>query len=665
MFSENKKALIFLFFGLIFSIHGGAQIDSADKENEAALKNGIELLKRYFNGQDTWHVTQPKIGNDVRGLIHFIEDEPIDSVLSDLDDAAKDSVLNFVFRLPENVSDSLDVPGFYPAQKLDKEMERIGLELQSEYQEKEITVPLSLITNIEENVSLLDSANAVRLFQDSVFVFPDSLQVPEVIPDSMIKSGDDFYRFFQIDSLREAFIQEKRFAYNDSIISFYRDSVVQQYAQEQFEEEYRFRTKRFADSIQLNNYQVLKSYNDSIIREVNDSIYSVIFALSEYADYIDTTKLFLSNLANDKTSIVLSNYDQNFERLWLKNEQNDSLSILVKNLDKNGMQFSIGEGVTFSRFRAKKTKDFDFSTLTIKEDGLTGVGKRYDVNTPWRIGGDGTVGLTQTYVENWKKGGKSALSFLMVLKGFANYSSSTGKIKWENSGEIRNGWIKQGQEELQKNDDKFELTSRFGVSAFKKWYYSAELNYETQLFKGYRYPRADNPDPISAFMAPARTFFKLGLDYKPNKNFSLLLSPLTLKNVYVSDTVKIDQTKFGIDADAKSFWEPGLNADLRFKKELSDDISYETKYKMFINYNEPFRKYDINWENLLVMKLNDHINFRLMVHLIYDDDVLFPVYDINGNKTGKEEPKLQVKELITVGFSYKINRNVMRTRRLP
>ncbi|MFW5832381.1 MAG: DUF3078 domain-containing protein, partial [Prolixibacteraceae bacterium] len=298
--------------------------------------------------------------------------------------------------------------------------------------------------------------------------------------------------------------------------------------------------------------------------------------------------------------------------------------------------------------------------------GLTTMGQRYEVKTPWRIGGDGTVGFTQTYAENWKKGGKSSLSLLLVLKGFANYSGNNGKIKWENTGEIRNGWIRQGGEgaELQKNNDRLELTSRFGVSAFKQWYYSAEFNYETQWFKGYRYPRSNNPNPISAFMSPARTFFKIGLDYKPNRNFSLLLSPLTLKNVYVRDTILIDQTKYGIDEGDKSFWNSGLNADIKYRTQLTDDILYETKYKMFINYKNPFRKFDINWENNLVMQMNDYINLRLMIHLIYDDDVLFPVYDVYGNKTGREEPKLQVKELITVGFSYKINRRVTRTSRV-
>ena len=107
------------------------------------------------------------------------------------------------------------------------------------------------------------------------------------------------------------------------------------------------------------------------------------------------------------------------------------------------------------------------------------------METPWRIGGDGTIGFSQTYLQNWKKGGQSAISSLIVMKGFANYSRADGKIKLENNAEIRNGWIKPGGKgaETQKNDDKFELTSRFSVSAFKRWYYSSELNFETQFFR--------------------------------------------------------------------------------------------------------------------------------------------------------------------------------------
>ena len=516
-----------------------------------------------------------------------------------------------------------------------------------------------------EVVKLVTPGEGMKLFADSVYIMPEYLNMPEVIPDSMLENPDNFKRLVQLDSIRAVYVEEKRLEYNDSLLSHYRDSVTTRYRQELFDTEYNKQKNQLLDSVKLNNYHVLKSYNDLEMQAVNDSIFTVIKVLAKYADYIDTTRIEIQNLYNEPFDISLSSLDNYYQHIWLKNEQNDSLRLLVKNLDKRTLQFMIDDGVTFSRFKPKATKDFDFSSLSRSSTGLTGLGKQYEVQTPWTITGDGTVGFTQTYLENWKKGGQSALSSLIVLKGAANYSRADGRVKWENSAEIRNGWLRPGGEETEthKNDDKFELTSRFGVSAFKKWYYSAELNYETQFFRGYKYPTSENPVPISAFMSPARTYFKIGLDYKPNKNFSLFLSPFTVKNVYVRDTALIDQTKYSIDENRKSFWEPGLNADITFKKEITKDITYETKYKMFINYQQPLQKYDVNWENLVVMKLNNYINIRFMLHMIYDDDVLFPIYDDNDVKIG-EEPRLQLKEFISVGFSYTINRKVMRTKRI-
>jgi hypothetical protein len=664
MISDKLKLNVFISLFLLAVFPGYTQ----EVQNENGIntpEEGIQILQKYFLNERNWHVTRPDLVDQVNGLIHFIEDEPLDSVIVKLNQTIADTAFSYVYRLPDNVPDSLTIPGYYPYQRVALDIEKIGLDLQAEFQNRELTVPLRLITNIEEKVAVIKPGEGYKLFSDSIYTMPDSLKILDAIPDNMVQDPADFQRILKLDSIRTVYIEKKRIAYNDSLVNAYRDSVIHQYRQDVFEKEYNYRTKRVTDSVKMNNYNILRNYNNSVMRAVNDSISNIIRGLSEYADFIDTTRLVIYNLTDNSSEILLQNQNQRYARVWLKNEQQDSLSVMVKSTGKNGIKMLIDDGVTFSRFTPKKTRDFDFSTLGQRSSGAPKLGQKYQLITPWIMGGDGTVGFTQTYLENWKKGGESALSLLIVLKGFANYSRADGKIKWENSSEIRNGWIRPGGKgsELQKNDDKFEITSRFGVSAFKKWYYSAEFNYETQFFNGYKYPTSSNPDPISAFMAPARTFFKVGLDYKPNKEFSLFLSPLTIKNVYVRDTALIDQTKFGIDADKKSFWEPGLNADLSYKRDITKDISYETKYKMFINYQHPFSKFDINWENLVVMRLTEYINMRMMVHMIYDDDVLFPVYDENDVKIG-EKPRLQLKQLITVGFSYKINRQVVRTRRI-
>ena len=663
MFSGKIKYITLFLLGFFIIPFSFSQEIEAEKNNETLVK-GIQILRKYFYEGNNWHIAQPSLEKDVKGLINFIEDEPVDSIIKNLNNSFHKNE-RYVIRLPEDVPDSLNIPGYYSNSFINSDIENIGTYLQKFYQNKKIIVPAEEISNMDERLELIPEGKGILLFVDSVYAMPESLKIPEIIPDSILNSPEKFEQLLRTDSIRNRYIEQKRLIYNDSIVSSYIDSVITNIRKQQFEEEFNYRVKKLTDSVKINNYQILKHYNDLVVNEVNDSIYFVLKTLSEYADFIDTAQVSMVNLKGESTTIQLQNENERFSRIWLKNEQNDSLRILIINTGKRSMQMLIDDGVTFSRYKPKETRKFDFHSLEKEISDFNKVGKSYEIETPWRIGGDGSLGFTQTYLQNWKKGGQSAIALLMVLKGFANYSQVDGKIKLENTGEIRNGWIRPGGKgaEIQKNDDRFEITSRFGVSAFKDWYYSTEFNFETQFFKGYKYPTETYPEPISAFMAPAKTYLKLGLEYNPNKQFSLLISPITLKNIYVRDTVMIDQTKFGIDPNRKSNWDPGLNADLKFKKNITDDISFETKYKMFINFKEPLRKFDINWESLLKVRLNDYFNIRLMVHFIYDDDVLFPVYDDNDVEIG-EKPKLQVKELMTVGFVYKINRKVMRAKRI-
>ena len=660
-FKYRSILIAFLFIILVPPANGQQSIGNTDKK---VLEDGVRILRNYFLENENWHMVNTGVRPDITGLINHIEDAPLDTILLNLSRRQQNDSI-YVFRLPENVEDSLNVPGYVAAPEVQNNIEMIRVDLENEVKQNPIPVPKEVTENARLRAPLVPPDKGMSLFVDSLFTFPDSLIIPDVIPDNMLNSPEQFSRLVKIDSLRNDYVEKKRLEYNDSVIVATVTKVEQEYRDNMFEQQLQFRLKRYRDSVEFNNYKVLRDYNNRVMASVNDTIHTVINVLTTYADVMDTLNINIANLRGNTGDILLQNGREHFTRVWLKNEQNDSLQVLLKSTDKRSIQMIINDGVTFHRFSERQTKDFDFGSLKEDYSKFSKPGKAYELETPWRIGGDGSVGFTQTYYENWKKGGESALSLLVILKGFANYSSADGKVKWENSAEIRNGWLRPGGQgsELKKNDDKFEITSRYGLSAFKKWYYSTEFNFNTQFFRGYKYPKANYPDPISAFMAPSKMFFKVGLDYKPNPNFSLFLSPLSLKNVYVRDTALIDQTKFGIDANSKAFWEPGLNTDLRYKRKITPDITFETKYKMFVNYKDPFKKLDIDWENNLQMQLNNYVQLRVMLHMIYDDNVLFPVYDDEGTQIG-EKAKLQIKEFISVGFSYSINKKVMRTKRI-
>jgi len=663
MFVSGRNFFFITLITLIFTQHSNAQ-SSIDKEGKQVLEDGIRILRNYFHEDGNWQLQNPELNSDIDGLIHFIEDDPIDTVLLNLDRTWRNDSM-FVFRLPENVSDSLSVPGYMAVSAVEKGIQQIQEDLLRQVQQNPYPVPAEIIERAKLLAPTIPEGKGMILITDSLVQFPKELIIPEVIPDSVLNSPEQFQKLVKIDSLRNVFVEEKRQEYNASVTMEAVEKATNDYRARMFEDQLGFRVKRYRESVDLSNYQILRDYNDSVMASVNDSIREVIDVLGNYANYIDSTKVTFTNLKGECSDIILQNGSDHFARIWLKNEQNDSLLVLVKSSDKRGMQMLINDGVTFSRFSERQTKNFDFESLKLSNSKFSKVGKSYELETPWTLGGDGSVGFTQTYYENWKKGGESALSLLIILKGSATYASADSKIKWENTAEIRNGWLRPGDKdaELKKTDDKLELTTRFGLKAVNNWYYSTELTFNTQFFNGYNYPKADNPTPISSFMAPSKTIFKIGMNYSPNKNFSLVLSPFSMKNVYVRDTSLIDQTNYGVDEDRKAFWEPGLNADLTYKKQITPDLTYQTKYKMFINYKDPFKKLDIDWENNLTMQLTTYLNLKMMVHLLYDDNVMFPVYDDAGTQIG-EKAKLQIEEFITIGFSYSINKKVMHTRRI-
>ncbi len=664
MLLKKMKQFLLFFTFIILVIRVSAQQEYIT-DDDKVLHQSIDLLKRYFFNDSNWFVTSPDRFKDVKSLVNMIENEPLDTIMENLNKTFGNEY-NYVFRLPENVEDSLNLVDYVPYSEVQDNIEKTKRELLKQFTKSKIQLPASFLANLDEKLNLIPEGKGLQLFANSVYDLPDTLLIPDVIPDAILNSPEKYKRLLQTDSIRTIYVEQKRKDYNDSLIIAYTDSLHDAYIQEKYFEELNYQTKRIEDSVKVVNYNVLRAYNEQVINSVNDSIRLVLGTLLDYAGYIDSTNISIVNLSGDYSDIWLKNGDERFARVWLKNVQNDSLSVIIKSMNKQTMYMLIDDGVTFSRYKPKVSKDYDFSKLEKKISSLTNIGKGYEMLTPWVIGGDGNVGFTQTYIgEYWKKGGQSAISSLLVLKGFANYTSGNNKIKWNNNIEIRNGWIRFGDKgsEIQKNDDKLEFTTRLSLSAVKKWYYGMEMNYETQLFKGYRYPRNENPDPISAFMAPARTFFKIGMEYRKGNDFSLMLSPLTLKNVYVRDTVLIDQTKFGVEWNKKSFWEPGFNADIYIKYKINENIFLSSKYKMFFNYKQPFTKFDINWESQIDIPVSNYINVRFLLHLIYDDDVLFPVYDKNEVKVG-EKPRLQVKEFVSVGFSYRINYKILKSKKL-
>ncbi len=275
-------------------------------------------------------------------------------------------------------------------------------------------------------------------------------------------------------------------------------------------------------------------------------------------------------------------------------------------------------------------------------------------DTIWRKGGFFSVNFSQVSFSNWAAGGENSVSLNALSSLFANYKK--GRVAWDNNVDLAYGLLKQGDAELRKNEDKIDLTTKFGYDATRKakWYYTVLFNFKSQFASGYTYSDTDKVE-ISKFAAPAYTLLAIGIDYKPKDYFSAFLSPITMKNTIVADKTLSDAGAYGVDSGKTVRSEMGAYFNMKFQKEIMTNVGLMTKVDLFSNYQDNPQNVDVNWEFLITMKVNKYISASLSTQLIYDDNIPVTVYE----GTGKDKhvvavgPRTQFKQVFGVGFAYK------------
>lgn len=287
-----------------------------------------------------------------------------------------------------------------------------------------------------------------------------------------------------------------------------------------------------------------------------------------------------------------------------------------------------------------------------------------DTTKAWNLGAKGTVTLNQQSFTNWAAGGINSVS----LSGFMGFSAdyTKNRIKWENDLEMAYGFIDQKGKTFQKTDDKLRVSSSLGYKLKPdndKLFWSNRFDFLTQFADGF--DPDDETTLISTFMAPGYMVISTGLEYKPAEFFSLNYSPVAGKITFVSDQDLANQGRYGVEAavldTAGNIIQEGKNVrselgtvlSAKFKKDIAKNVNLESKLGLFTNYQESFGNIDVNWETLLLLKVNDWLSTNLILHMLYDDDVTFPVLDGSGQEIGRT-PKVQFKQIFGIGFTYLI-----------
>lgn len=259
----------------------------------------------------------------------------------------------------------------------------------------------------------------------------------------------------------------------------------------------------------------------------------------------------------------------------------------------------------------------------------------------WKFNFDGSLQFMQNYVSgNWHKGGESTYSAVGLVTMELNYNDKD-RITFENKLEMKLGFQTSPSDTVHKfktNNDIIRLTSKLGLQASKKWYYSLQLLTYTQFARGYK---ANDEFVYSDFFSPFDLNIGIGMEYKVSSlqgrlTGTLNFLPLSFNFRYVGREALI--ARYGVRGNHHTLEDFGsqFTADLQWK--ITEQISWKTRLYTYTSY----RRAVMEWENQFQLKVSKFFSANIFVYPRFDD-------------SGGKDDKLgffQFQEYMSLGLNY-------------
>lgn len=257
--------------------------------------------------------------------------------------------------------------------------------------------------------------------------------------------------------------------------------------------------------------------------------------------------------------------------------------------------------------------------------------------------------FSQAYVSpNWYQGGNNNLNMLGQLyynvKLNQNYHPN---LLFDFTAQYKLGLNSAPDDSLRNysiSDDLLQLNTTFGVKAAKRWYYSFTGQFKTQLLNSYT---SNTRNLRSAFLSPAELTAGIGMtyNYANSKNtfrFDMSLAPISY-NLKMCTNSRLNETNYGIKEGHTTVSKYGSTAELKLYWKIAYNISYNSRLFAFSDYSQM----QADWEHTLLFEINKFLTTQVYAHLRYDTRGV-PAPDTKWKK-------LQVKEILSIGFAYKFS----------
>ncbi|CAM3920973.1 MULTISPECIES: DUF3078 domain-containing protein [Flavobacterium] len=266
----------------------------------------------------------------------------------------------------------------------------------------------------------------------------------------------------------------------------------------------------------------------------------------------------------------------------------------------------------------------------------------------WKTTGNFVFLFNQSAFNNeWLGGGTSNIAGNAGLNYDFNYKTSD--LIWDNKFIASYGLTKIKGQETTKSDDRIEFTSLVGKKAKGYWFYSAFLNFKTQMDVGFKKVTNDNGTPavltddfdqrvtISHFFSPAYLQAGPGLLWKKSDNLKFNFAPATSRLIFVHKHFTEFGSAFGVEQGKSSRFEFGAAVNGYYKFNIMENVSMENILNLYSNYLDKPQNVDIDYQMNLVMKINKYISTNIAFQAIYDDNAI---------------GAFQIREVFGLGFNY-------------
>ena len=254
----------------------------------------------------------------------------------------------------------------------------------------------------------------------------------------------------------------------------------------------------------------------------------------------------------------------------------------------------------------------------------------------WTKKGNISLLFNQSAFSDWVAGGENNIAGNLGINYDFNYKGENST--WDNKILASYGLTKSKNSEFEKKtDDRLEFNSLYGKKAKGFWFYSAFLNFKTQMSKGYVYSKDSNGkeirDEYTNFLSPANLSFGPGMLWKKSDNFKINLAPATAKIVIVDkDFTLPNDAYFGVEEGKSTRFELGFNASAYAKVGLFENVTMENILNLYANYLEDPQNVDLDYTMNIVMAINKHMSANITFQTIYDDNAFkgFQVREVFG-----------------------------------